>query len=68
MVEEAPGLKEYSKVPQVVTAWGEKSLGEVRVIEAYQARVTGLQMAEGLILGMGWVLQSLLVFGERQWS
>jgi len=56
-------LKEFSKVPPVVKAWGEQSLGELRVIEGFQAMVTDLQMAEDLVLGMGWVLKSLLVFG-----
>ena len=61
-------MKEFSKVLPVVNAWGEQSLGELRVIEDFQAMVPGLQMAEDLVLGMGWVLKSLLVFGGRQWS
>ena len=61
-------LREFSRVPPVVNAWGEQSLGELRVIEDVQAMVTGLQMAEDLVLGVGWALKSLLVFGERQWN
>ncbi len=61
-------MKEFSKVLPVVKAWGEQSLEELRVIEDFQAMVPGLQMAEDLVLGMGWVLKSLLVFGGRQWS
>jgi hypothetical protein len=66
--EESPALKEFSKVPHVVKAWGERSLGELRVIEDFQAMVTDLQMAECLVLGMGWALKWLLVFEGRQWS
>ena len=59
-------LREFSRSPYVVNVWGGILLGEPKVIEACQARVTDLQMAEGLFLGMGWVLKPLLVFGGRQ--
>jgi len=65
--KEASALRECSRALYVVNVCGEILLGEPKVIEAYQARVTGLQRADGLVLGMGWVLPSLLVFGERQW-
>ena len=64
----ASALREFSRALYVVNVWGEILLGEPMVTEVYQARVTDLQMAEGVFLGMGWVLKSLLVFGERQWS
>ncbi len=65
---EVAALKEAPTLPHVAKAWGEQLLGELRVIEVFQAMVTGLQMAEGWVLGMGWLLKSLLVFGERRLS
>ena len=62
----ASALKELLRAPHVGSAWGEQSSGQLQVIEAYQARVPDLQMAEDLFLGMGWVLKWLLVFGERR--
>lgn len=50
-------MKEYSKAPHVVVkAWGEQSLGELRVIEDSQAMVPDLQMAADFVLGMEWAL------------
>ena len=45
-----PSLKESSKAPTVVTAWGEQLSVELRVIEVCQSEATGLPMNECLVL------------------
>ena len=64
----ASALGEFLRAPHVGSVWGEQSSGQLQVIEAYQARVPDPQMAEDLFLGMGGVLKSLPVFGERRLS
>ena len=63
-----PSLKESSKVPTVLTAWGEQLSVELRVIEDCQSKVTGLPWDEYFVLGVEQLLKALPVFEGLGWS
>jgi len=63
-----PSLKESSKAPTVVTAWGGQLSVELRVIEDCQSKVTGLPWGEYFVLGVEQLLKALPVFEGLGWS
>jgi hypothetical protein len=63
-----PSLKESSKAPTVVTAWGEQLSVELRVIEDCQSKVTGLPVDECFVLGVEQLLKALPVFEGPGWT